>query len=128
YLALENGLLTVESKDGRTFRFPLSRLGEADQKYAQACKSLQPRPPLAQEVITKAAARLDEAVNAGLKKNSVAPNAPASDAQFVRRIFLDAIGRIPTEAESQAFLTDTKPDKRATLINHLINSPGYTMH
>lgn len=128
YLALENAILTVESRDGRTFRFPLSRLTEADQKYARACKALQPRPPLAQEVITKAAASLDESINAGLKKNSVSPNASATDPQFVRRIYLDTIGRIPSQTEVQAFLTDTKTDKRAALIDRLLNSPGYTMH
>ncbi|HEX2746695.1 MAG TPA: DUF1549 domain-containing protein [Verrucomicrobiales bacterium] len=128
FLALENGILTLESKDGRTFRFPVSKLTEPDQKYAGACKALQPRPPLAQDVIAKAAARLDESVNAALAKNKVSPNAATTDSQFVRRIYLDAVGRVPSQSEAEAFLADKKPDKRAVLINQLLNSPGYTMH
>ncbi len=128
FLALENGILTVEGKDGKTSRFPLARLGAEDRKFALACKSLLPRPPLSREVIAKAAARLDESVDAALKKNNMAANAPADDATFARRVYLDAIGRIPTDREAETFLADKAPDKRAVLIDQLLNSPGYTMH
>jgi hypothetical protein len=128
FVALENGIVTVERKDKIKARFPLIRLSAADQQFAQACRSLQPRPPMSQEIIAKAAARLDEAINASLKEKGVAPNPPASDAQLVRRLYLDTIGRIPTEEEARTFLNDPSPNRRATLINTLLNSPGYTMH
>jgi hypothetical protein len=128
FTALENGILTVETKDKRTVRFPMARLSPADQKFARACKATQPRPPMSQEVISKAAARLDESVSEALKKAGAAPNAPATDAQFLRRVYLDTIGRIPTAEEAAAFLNDKSADRRATLINALLNSPGYTMH
>jgi hypothetical protein len=128
FKALENGIVTVEQPDKRIMRFPIARLSAEDQQFAQACKSAQPTPPMAQEVITRAAARIDESINAGLKQSSTAPNRPASDAQWVRRVYLDTIGRIPTEQEARTFLADTSPGKRATLINTLLNSPGYTMH
>ena len=127
FLALENGILTVETKDKRTVRFPLARLSADDQTLAAALKAQQPRPPMAQEVIARAAARLDESIAAALKKSGTAANAPATDAQFVRRVYLDTTGRIPTAQEAIAFLADKTPDKRATLINTLLNSPGYTM-
>jgi hypothetical protein len=44
-----------------------------------------------------------------------------------RRIYVDAIGRIPTGEEAAAFLADTAADKRAKLIDKLLYSPGYTM-
>lgn len=128
FVGLENGILIVESKDKRTVRFPVSRLSVADQKLAQACKAAKPRPPMAQEVIAKAAARLDESINAALKKSGVAANPPLDDERFVRRLYLDTIGRIPTEQEVRTYLADTSPNKRATLINTLLNAPGYTMH
>ena len=128
FKALENGILTVESKDRRTVRFPLARLTPGDQEFALTCKAAQPRPPMAQEIIARAAARLDESVLSALKKAGIAPNEPATDAPFVRRLYLDTIGRIPTEPEAQAFLADKAPDKRAALINTLLNAPGYTMH
>lgn len=128
FRALENGIVTVERRDKRRVRFPLARLGEADQKFAQACKNAQPRPPMAQAVVAKAAARIDAMVDAGLKSSETAPNPRTSDALFMRRLYLDAVGRIPTEEEARAFLADSAPDKRARLINSLLNSPGYTMH
>ncbi len=46
----------------------------------------------------------------------------ASDAVFLRRVYLTAAGRIPTLAETQAFLRDKSPDKRAKLIDKLLAS------
>lgn len=44
----------------------------------------------------------------------------ASDAEFLRRVYLDVIGVIPTIAEAQSFLADTAPDKREKLIDALL--------
>lgn len=128
FVALESGILTVETKDARTIRLPVAKLVPPDQKYAAACRALAPHPAMDQAVIAKAAARLDDLIDAGLKSSAAAANPPATDAQLVRRLYLDITGRIPTQAESAAFLTDKAPDKRARLINDLLNSPGYTMH
>lgn len=51
-----------------------------------------------------------------------------SDAEFLRRLYLDLTGRIPTSAEARAFLDDTSPDKRARLADQLLSSPGYAEH
>ena len=128
YKALENGIVIVEQKDQRNVRFPISRLSAADQKFALACKSAEPRPPMSQEIINKAAARLDTTINEALKVSKTEANPTSSDSLFLRRLYLDTIGRIPTDQEAQAFLTDRSPNKRSTLINQLLNSPGYTMH
>ena len=128
FRALENGIVTVEKRDTRTVRFPLTRLSVVDQQFAQACKSQQPHAPMSQEVIVMAAARIDAAVLAGLKQSKTSPNPQTTDAQLVRRLYLDIVGRIPTEQEAQTFLADASSGKRATLINTLLNSPGYTMH
>lgn len=127
FKALENGIVTVEKKDQKLARFPLTRLSPADQAFAQACNKAKPHAPFSQVVINNAAARLDETIHLALKSNNTSPNPPIPDALFMRRIYLDAIGRIPTEAEAQAFLNDTSPQKRSNLINALLNSPGYTM-
>ncbi len=128
FKALENGIVTVEKKDKRLARFPLDRLSESDRTFAQACKMAQPNAPFSQAVINGAAARLDESINLALKASNTLPNRPIPDTLFMRRIYLDAIGRIPTEQEAQAFLNDSSPNKRSNLINTLLNSPGYTMH
>ena len=41
--------------------------------------------------------RIDAIILLDLKKHGQKPNPPASDVQFVRRVYLDVIGRIPTE-------------------------------
>jgi hypothetical protein len=55
------------------------------------------------------------------------PHAPLStDREFVRRVRLDLTGRIPTPEELRAFLADPSPDKRARLIDRLVDSPEFT--
>ena len=48
-----------------------------------------------------------------------------SDAEFLRRVFLDFAGRIPTVAEARAFLADSSPKRREQLIDRLIDGPEY---
>lgn len=55
-------------------------------------------------------------------------NATASDEVFLRRVYLDAIGRIPTLTESQAFLNSEDSSKRAKLIERLLASEGFVSH
>jgi hypothetical protein len=71
------------------------------------------------------AARIDALVDAGLKAHGLKPNADLNDEAFLRRIYLDAIGRIPTLAEYKAFLDDPTPKRRATLIAKLLGSEGW---
>jgi hypothetical protein len=51
-----------------------------------------------------------------------------SDEEFVRRIWLDLTGSIPSIADSRQFLADAQPDKRAKLIDKLLASPEYARH
>jgi hypothetical protein len=53
----------------------------------------------------------------------VSPVAP--DAEFLRRIYLDLTGTIPTADEARAFLKDADPKKREKLIDRLLASPQY---
>jgi len=62
------------------------------------------------------------------QKHKLTANPVAHDETFVRRIYLDVIGRIPTLQETQAFLSSQDKDKRAKLIDQLLASEGYTQH
>jgi hypothetical protein len=64
--------------------------------------------------------RIDELVFADLAALGLAPAAPCNDAVFVRRVFLDVIGTLPTADEARAFLADRAPNKRAALIDQLL--------
>ena len=52
----------------------------------------------------------------------------ADDATLVRRLTLDLAGRIPTAAESRAFVESTDPEKTVRLVDRLMASPGYVRH
>jgi hypothetical protein len=68
---------------------------------------------------------IDGHVWSQLQRLGITPSEPASDAAFLRRAYLDVIGRLPTPAEMQAFLADTATDKRAKLIDRLLERPEY---
>jgi hypothetical protein len=74
------------------------------------------------------AAQIDKLVNENLAKQKIEPNAPASDEVFVRRIYLDVVGRIPTMRETLEFTQSTDKDKRAKLIGDLLASEGYVQN
>lgn len=70
--------------------------------------------------------RIDDLVFAKLRKLNVPPSELSNDAEFLRRVYLDVIGLLPTPEEARAFLSDSKPDKRARLIDSLLQRPEYT--
>ena len=72
--------------------------------------------------------QIDKLVAENLAKQKLAPNAPVSDEVFVRRIYLDVAGRIPTLKETTDFLASTDQDKRAKLIDELLASDGYVQN
>ena len=61
-------------------------------------------------------------------KHKVTPAPTASDAEFLRRLHLDLAGRIPKVADTRAFLTNKSDNKRAALINKLLDNPQYVAH
>ena len=72
------------------------------------------------------AGKIDQLVASDLAKNKIKPNGPVSDEVFVRRLYLDVVGRIPTLKETNDFLKDESKDKRAKLIDTLLASDAYT--
>ena len=78
--------------------------------------------------LAEASSRIDAIVQLDLKKHELQPNPPISDVQFVRRVYLDVIGRIPTDKDLESFHADTRKDRRARLIDALLQSPGHESH
>ncbi len=62
---------------------------------------------------------IDDLVLAKLKKLGLAPSAPATDAAFLRRVYLDSMGVLPTAEEVENFLGSKDPEKRTKLIESL---------
>ena len=116
----EEGLLSAEGKGETTVnvRF-LAGVGVVRLQV--------PRDPLPAAAFAgfKPLNRIDELVLAKLKQSQVGPSPLASDSEFVRRVYLDICGIIPTSDETRKFLADKDPNKRSKVIDQLLTRPEY---
>jgi hypothetical protein len=62
------------------------------------------------------------------KQLGIVPSDLCSDSEFIRRAHLDLCGKLPTPDEVRAFLSDTRRDKRARLIDQLLDSRDYAAY
>lgn len=84
--------------------------------------------PHSESAITESATELDAILARRWASLEIETPAPADDATFARRVHLDVVGRIPTEAELEAFVSDRDSDKRERLVDTLLASPGRWSH
>ena len=90
----------------------------------------QPAPVVAARpeippVTTEPVAAIDHFLAAEWRARGVAPAPVCDDRTFVRRVFLDLAGRIPTREEASAFLDDPSAEKRVALVDGLLASDEY---
>jgi hypothetical protein len=71
---------------------------------------------------------IDRLTRAKWDKLGLAPSGLCSDSEFLRRVSLDLCGRLPTVDEARAFLADKCPDKRAKLIDRLLDDKDYAAY
>jgi hypothetical protein len=64
--------------------------------------------------------RIDQLVDAKLRKLRIIPSDTCTDEEFLRRASLDICGVLPTSDEYRSFLASPDPDKRAHLVDHLL--------
>ena len=82
----------------------------------------------ARPAVQAAAGRVDAMLATHWQEYGVEPSRPLDDAAFARRVYLELSGRIPTHDELVAFLGSKSGDKRAELVDRLLESPGYVSH
>lgn len=68
---------------------------------------------------------IDDLVLEKLVALNMPPSPKSDDSEFLRRVFLDTIGLLPTVDEAKAFLTDIDSDKRSKLIEQLLSRPEF---
>jgi len=78
--------------------------------------------------VTATAKVIDEAVARKLAEAHVPPSPRADDAEFLRRVYLDLTGKVPTLETAVAFLDSRDSDKRRKLIDELLASDDYGRH
>lgn len=83
--------------------------------------------PIDRDVFVKAerANFIDDMVLEKLAALNIPPSPRSDDSEFLRRIYLDTIGLLPTVDEAHAFLSDTDPNKRVALIEQLLARPEF---
>ena len=154
FVALVGEDIQLKTADGQLHQFPLARLSAEDQAKAKSMQGSEPPAaaetpavgtgitgfPYPKEGFGAAARQIDTLVAKGIvtKGNKVRAeeglppltgfNPACNDEQFVRRVYLDVIGRIPSYDETLAFVKDADPMKRSKLINTLLDSEGYASH
>jgi hypothetical protein len=71
---------------------------------------------------------IDRLINEELKSSKIQPAPLTTDEQFIRRLMLDLTGQLPVPADVTEFVADKDPDKRAKLIDKLLDSDEYAQH
>jgi hypothetical protein len=85
--------------------------------------------PAGSTVPTDSTVPLHERIDAAIRAKIDTPVAEsADDAEFVRRLYLDLAGRIPSADEARRYFADPVSDKRARLIDRLLDSNDYARH
>ena len=82
-------------------------------------------PPAAKMDSAALAKVIDQHINARLKEEGLKPSSNSDDGEFLRRVYLDLIGVIPPSEKVVAFLDSTDPNKRAKLIDELLEHPRF---
>jgi hypothetical protein len=100
-----------------------SRIDESQSVRTPASVTATPRAD-----ILAISRRVDELIESDCAGHDVPLNTKTGDELFVRRVYLDIIGRIPTVDEAREFLDSDTTDKRSHLIDRLLDSEGYVSH
>jgi hypothetical protein len=113
----ERGMRRFRVSAGLVFLILLTSVGRAG-----------PPPKGAPDDAPALAERIDQLIEAAQDQNGIQVAPLAEDAEFIRRVYLDLGGRIPSVAEVHKFLDDKSPNKRRELVEELLKGPHYVNH
>ena len=92
---------------------------------AGTAEAASPVAPFECAADLKPQGRIDELVGSKLRQMRIEPAHTCSDAVFLRRVFLDVTGALPTADEARRFLSDNDPEKRRKLVDQLLQRDQY---
>ncbi|MEM8955328.1 MAG: DUF1549 domain-containing protein [Verrucomicrobiota bacterium] len=116
----ENGLITTGMR-GESFvmaHFEKFTVGSQVIVIPEDLKYEKPNLPVANYI--------DELVHDKLDRLRIVPSDLCSDREFLRRVHIDLIGLLPTPDQYHSFINDTAPDKRAKLVDELLERKEFT--
>ena len=99
------------------------------EKSIYRVATLEPRLPILPAATVDINNPIDRLVNVYFHKNKIEWKSVVDDRTYMRRVYLDIIGLLPTPAKIQVFEADTRPDKREALVKELLSRNGdYAQH
>lgn len=102
-----------------------NRSSGADATKNEPVVGVLPASPMTAEQLAQ---HIDKIIKAKLEKAKVTPSSKTSDEDFLRRVYLDLTGRIPSVEQTLAFLESKESNKRAKLIDQLLQSKEFGQH
>lgn len=97
--------------------------GVAPERDELPTLTLDPKLPVD---VQRPVALINHRIESAWSAAEVSPSDRADDAAWLRRVYLDLTGRIPTAGDVQSFLADRRADKRAKIVDRLLDSPEYS--
>jgi mono/diheme cytochrome c family protein len=93
-------------------------------------QNLHPRQPtLPPATAASGGHPVDRLLQTYFERHGLEPRSPVDDRLFLRRVFLDVTGLLPSPGELEAFLADTRPDKRERVVDRLLaDHARYAQH
>ncbi len=99
------------------------------EKSLYRVAALEPRLPILPKKTGQLSNPVDLFVNQYFIKNKIAWRKPVDDRTYIRRVYLDIIGLLPSSSELDAFVKDSSPNKRDQLVQMLLNkNEAYAQH
>lgn len=115
-----DGLVTAANR-GEAYMMARFETHTVTSQFLVLPKDLKYTPPQ-----SKPANYIDELVNAKLQKLRILPSELCSDEVFLRRVTIDITGVLPTEEEYERFVANKDADKRAKLVDELLERKEFS--
>lgn len=102
---------------------------EGPEKSIYRVAALEPRLPILPPATAELTQPIDRLVNSYFQKNKITWKNVVDDRTYIRRVYLDVVGLLPSPETIQVFVADTRPDKREILVRSLLNrNEDYAQH